>query len=447
LITDFRKHFRINFDLAYPVMLSHLGQVMVQVSDSMMVGRVGTESLGGATFANSLFGVFLMMGIGMSYAITPQTAKADGENDHLKLTEILKHGLLVNFVFGVLLASALVIGNEVLWHFNQPETIVELAIPYFKVIALSLIPFMIFQAFRQFAEGLGYTKQAMYITITANIVNILLNYIFIFGKLGFEPMGLYGAGLATLISRVLMALMIALFVNFNHRFAVYKEHFRVGNFSMYLVKDNLRLGIPMTFQLTFEVTTFSVAAIMVGWLGKIQLAAHNIALNMASITYMISLGIAAAATIRVGNQLGKKDYNTMRQAALTCFLMVIIFMSATALAFIFGRKFLPTLYIEDVEVIQQASLLLIVAGLFQLSDGIQVIGLGSLRGMSDVKIPTIITLIAYWVIGLPAGYLFGFTFNQGAMGVWYGLLTGLSIAAILLFIRFNTMSKKLIAGS
>jgi len=168
---------------------------------------------------------------------------------------------------------------------------------------------------------------------------------------------------------------------------------------------------------------------------------------MASITYMISLGIAAAATIRVGNQLGKKDYNTMRQAALTCFLMVIIFMSATALAFIFGRKFLPTLYIEDVEVIQQASLLLIVAGLFQLSDGIQVIGLGSLRGMSDVKIPTIITLIAYWVIGLPAGYLFGFTFNQGAMGVWYGLLTGLSIAAILLFIRFNTMSKKLIAGS
>jgi len=306
---------------------------------------------------------------------------------------------------------------------------------------------MIFQAFRQFAEGLGYTKQAMYITITANIVNILLNYIFIFGKLGFEPMGLYGAGLATLISRVLMALMIAIFVNFNHRFAVYKEHFRVGNFSMYLVKDNLRLGIPMTFQLTFEVTTFSVAAIMVGWLGKIQLAAHNIALNMASITYMISLGIAAAATIRVGNQLGKKDYNTMRQAALTCFLMVIIFMSATALAFIFGRKFLPTLYIEDVEVIQQASLLLIVAGLFQLSDGIQVIGLGSLRGMSDVKIPTIITLIAYWVIGLPAGYLFGFTFNQGAMGVWYGLLTGLSIAAILLFIRFNTMSKKLIAGS
>ena len=425
-------------------MLSHLGQVLVQVSDSMMVGRVGTESLGGATFANSLFGVFLMMGIGMSYAITPQTAKADGENDHLKLTEILKHGLLVNFVFGVLLCSILVIGNKALWHFNQPESVVELAIPYFKVIAFSLIPFMIFQAFRQFAEGLGFTKQAMYITIAANVVNIVLNYILIFGKLGFEPMGLYGAGLATLMSRILMAILIALFINFNHRFTIYKQNFKFGSFSMNLVKDNLRLGIPMTFQIAFEVTTFSVAAIMVGWLGKIQLAAHNIALNMASITYMLSLGISAAATIRVGNQLGKKDYNTMRQAALTCFLMVIVFMSVTALVFILGRNFLPTLYIEDIEVIQQASLLLIVAGLFQLSDGIQVIGLGALRGMSDVKIPTIITLIAYWVIGLPSGYLFGFVLDQGAIGVWYGLLSGLSIAAVLLFIRFNAMSKKLI---
>lgn len=203
----------------------------------------------------------------------------------------------------------------------------------------------------------------------------------------------------------------------------------------------------MAFQLIFEISTFSVAAIMIGWMGTIQLAAHQIAINLASITYMIALGIAAAATIRVGNQLGQKDYITMRKAAITCFIMAIVFMSFATLIFIFGRYFLPTLYINDPEVIDMAATLLVVAGLFQLADGIQVIGLGALRGMSDVIIPTVITLIAYWVIGLPLGYLFGFTLQLGALGVWYGLLAGLAIAAILLFLRFNHLSKKLIVSA
>ncbi len=427
-------------------MLSHLGQMSVQVADNMMVGRIGKEPLAGSSFANSIFVVFLVMGIGMSFAITPQTAQADGENDTPKLTAILKHGILVNGLFGLLLSSVLFFGDEVMWYFSQPEIVVQLAIPYLKVIALSLIPFMVFQAFRQFAEGLGFTKQAMYITIVANLLNVFLNYIFIFGKLGFEPMGLFGAGLATLISRIVMAILMAAFVYLNHRFAVYWKEFTFGNFSLDLVIKNLRLGIPMAFQLIFEVTTFSIAAIMIGWLGTVPLAAHQIAINMASISYMVALGISTAAMIRVGNQLGKKDYHTMRNAVMTSFIMAIGLMSVAALAFIFGRNFLPTLYIEDPEVIKQASVLLIVAGLFQLSDGVQVIGLGALRGMSDVKTPTIITLIAYWAIGLPLGYVLGFTFGLNALGVWYGLLAGLSIAAVLLFIRFNTQSKKLLLG-
>jgi MATE family multidrug resistance protein len=448
LIPNFKRHFRINLTLAYPVMLSHLGQVLVQVADSMMVGQYGgREPLAAAVFAGSFFSVFLVMGIGMSFAITPQTAQADGEHNTLKITEILKHGVLINSVFGLLLASVLFFGREGLWYFNQPVNVVELAIPYLSVISVSLFPFMIFQAFRQFAEGLGFTKQAMYITITANLLNVGLNYIFIFGKLGFEPMGLYGAGLATLISRIVMAIMMASFVYFNHRFTEYWKAFTPGNFSPALIRKNLQLGIPMAFQTTFEVTTFGIAVIVIGWLGEIPLAAHNIAINMASITYMISLGISATAMIRVGNQLGKKDYKTMRNAALTCFIMVIGFMSVMAVLFIAGRNYFPTLYIDDIEVVKQASLLLIVAGLFQLSDGIQVIGLGALRGMSDVKIPTLITLIAYWGFGLPLGYVLGFNFDLGAMGVWFGLLAGLSIAAVLLFIRFNNLSKRLISGN
>ena len=446
MIADFKKHFRINLRLAYPVMLSHLGQMSVQVADNMMVGRIGKEPLAASSFANSLFVVFLVMGIGMSFAITPQTAQADGENDTPKLTAILKHGILVNGLFGLLLSSVLFFGDEVMWYFSQPEIVVKLAIPYLKIIALSLIPFMVFQAFRQFAEGLGFTKQAMYITIVANLLNVFLNYVFIFGKLGFAPMGLYGAGLATFISRIVMAMLMVAFVYYNHRFAPYWKEFTFGNFSMDLALKNLKLGIPMAFQLIFEVTTFSIAAIMIGWLGTVPLAAHQIAINMASISYMVALGISTAAMIRVGNQLGKKDYVTMRNAVLTSFIMAIGLMSVAAVAFIVGRNFLPTLYIEDPEVIKQAAVLLIVAGLFQLSDGVQVIGLGALRGMSDVKTPTIITLIAYWAIGLPLGYVLGFTFGLDALGVWYGLLAGLTIAAVLLFIRFNSQSKKLLLG-
>ncbi len=447
MIPDFKKHFKKNLNLAFPVMLSHLGQVTVHVADSMMVGRIGKEPLAAASFAGNIFVVFLVMGIGLSYAITPQTAQADGEKDIPKLTDILKHGILINVVFGFLLSFIILYSRDLLWYFNQPEIVVKLALPYLKIIAISLIPFMIYQAFRQFAEGLGFTKQSMYITIAGNILNIALNYIFIFGKLGFEPMGLYGAGVATLISRAVMALLMISFVYFNHRFSQYWHAFTFGNFSWTLIKTNLNLGFPMAFQFIFEVSTFSLAAIMIGWMGTTQLAAHQIAINMASISYMISLGISTAATIRVGNQLGQKNYKTMRNAAMTCFIMAIGFMSFTAIIFIFGRHFLPTLYIEDEQVIHQAAILLIVAGLFQLSDGVQVIALGALRGMSDVKIPTLITLIAYWVIGLPLGYVFGFTLNQGALGVWYGLLAGLSIAAILLFIRFNGQSNKLLLSS
>ena len=425
-------------------MLSHLGQVTVHVADSMMVGRLGKEPLAGSSFANSIFVVFLVMGIGMSYAVTPQTAQADGEKNTPKLTEILKHGILINTLFGILLTLIIISGKNMLWFFNQPEIVVELALPYLEIIAYSLIPFMLYQVFRQFAEGLGFTKQAMYITVAGNILNVFLNYIFIFGKMGFEPMGLFGAGLATLISRIVMALLMIGYVYFNHRFSQYWHAFTLGNFSWKLIKVNLNLGFPMAFQFIFEVSTFSLAAIMIGWMGTTQLAAHQIAINMASISYMISLGIASSATIRVGNQLGQKDYKTMRNAAMTCYIMAIGFMTFAAFVFILGRHFLPTLYIQDPQVIHQAAILLIVAGLFQLPDGIQVIGLGALRGMSDVKVPTLITLLAYWGIGLPLGYVLGFTLNQGALGVWIGLLAGLAIAAMLLFIRFNNQSKILI---
>ena len=418
-------------------MLSHLGQMLVHTADSIMVGRIGKEPLAAASFANSVFVVFLVFGLGLSYAITPQTAQADGEDDNRKLGRILQHGLIINGIFGLLLSAIVCFNVGALGLFDQPPEVSILAKPYFQIIGFSLIPFMVFQAFRQFAEGLGYTRQAMYITLSANVINVILNYILIYGKFGIEPMGLNGAGLATLISRIIMAVLMVSFIYFDKRFKKFWEHIEWKTIDLNLVKTFLNLGFPMALQLIFEVSTFSMAAIMIGWLGTVQLAAHQIAINLASITYMVSLGIAASATIRVGNQLGRKDFVTLREAAFTSFIMAIVFMSVAGALFISGRNLLPYIFIDDPEVIKAAASLLIVAGLFQLSDGIQVVGLGSLRGLSDVKIPTVIALVAYWILGLPLGYLLGFKQGLGAVGVWVGLLIGLSVAAILLFMRFN----------
>jgi multidrug resistance protein, MATE family len=430
-----------SFLLAYPVMLSQLGQVSVGVADSVMVGKVGRESLAGASLGNSIFILFLAFGIGISYGITPLAAQADGERNVNKLADILKHGIFINTIIGILLFVLMLPFTFILGHLNQPEIVVKLSQPYLFVISLSIIPFMIFQAFRQFSEGLSLTRQAMVVTIAGNLMNIGLNYILIFGKYGFPALGLLGAGIATLISRIFMALIMAGYVRFAGRFREYWKLVKSFTIQSSLTRQILNIGLPSGMQFIFEVGAFSMAAIMMGWMGTVSLAAHQIAINLASLTYMMATGIAAATTIRVANEYGKKDIPSMRKVGLIGFIMSGSFMAFNAVLLILGRNFLPSLYINDPEVINLASWLIWVAAFFQLSDGIQVVGLGALRGMSDVKIPTIITLIAYWVLALPIGYISGIIFKLGPMGVWIGLWTGLTAAAVMLYIRFYKISK------
>lgn len=443
--TDFKEHFKRNYQLAYPVVLSQLGHVLVGTADSVMVGRVGTEELAAVSVANAVFSVAMMFGIGISFGLTPLIAQSDGEGNQRAGMRFLKHSFVVNVFFGVLLFGILLFGGFILDILDQPKDVVALAKPYLAIVGFSLLPFMVFQTFKQFAEGLSFTKQAMYITLSANVLNIFLNYILIFGKMGFEPMGLVGAGWATLISRVVMAIVMVLFVRYYKVFSVYWNYFKVTVWNAKSFKNLLNLGVPTGFQYIFEVGAFASAAIMIGWMGAVPLASHQVAMNLASISYMMATGISAAATVRVGNQLGQRDIPTMRIAAFTCFLMAMLFMAFTGSIFMIFNHFLPTLYTSDPAVISIAASLLIVAALFQLSDGIQVVGLGALRGMGDVKLPTLVTFMAYWVIGLPSGYLLAFVFDFGEEGVWYGLLIGLSITAVILFIRFNNKSKKLMA--
>lgn len=440
---DFKEHFKRNYLLAYPVVLSQLGHVLVGTADSVMVGRVGTAELAAVSVANAVFSVTMMFGIGVSFGLTPLVAQSDGEGNHRSSMRFMKHSFVINVIFGIILFSFLLFGGYILDVLDQPKEVVVLAKPYLAVIGFSLLPFMVFQTFKQFAEGLSLTKQAMYITLGANVINIVLNYILIFGKLGFEPMGLLGAGWATLISRIIMAIGMVYFVRHYRKFQVYWKYFKVTVWNAVSFKQLLNLGVPTGFQYIFEVGAFASAAIMIGWMGAVPLASHQVAMNLASISYMMATGISAAATVRVGNQLGQRDIPTMRIAAFTCFLMAIIFMSFTGLLFMGLNDYLPMLYTSDQEVIPIASSLLIIAALFQLSDGIQVVGLGALRGMGDVKLPTAVTFMAYWVIGLPAGYLLAFILGLQEKGVWYGLLIGLSVTAVILFIRFNNKTKKL----
>ncbi len=439
----YRPHIKQSWKLAYPVMLSQLSHVMVGVTDSIMVGHVGATSLAASSLANVIFNLLMLFGIGVSYAITPLVATADGENDPTKVSDVLRHGLFIAFINGLVLIVVVLLCRPLLYYIDQPEEVVQLAIPYLSILAFSLLPLLIFQSCRQFAEGLSNTRIAMIIMLGSVVLNVLLNYILIYGHIGFPALGLNGAGWGSLTSRIMMMFAILGYIYFGKQFSIYRAGLAIGNYSTKLFKRILNIGIPAGMQFIFEVAAFDFSAIMMGWLGTNALAAHQIAINLATISYMTTSGLASAATIRVSNELGKRDFKKLKDVAYTLILLALAFMTLWAIIFIVGRNVLPTIYIDNVDVISIAAPLIVIAGFFQLSDGVQVVFIGALRGLQDVKMPTVFIFFAYWIIGLPLGYYLGFKAGFGSVGIWYGLLTGLTVTAIAMFIRFRRLLGKL----
>lgn len=439
----YRPFYRSNFFLAYPVVISQLGHMLTAVADSVMVGHLGIIPLAACALGNSILGVFMVSGIGISQGVTPLVAQENGKNNKKLCGEYLEQGVIISLITGLLLFGVVAIIAQYLNILKQPEDVTIATKDYLLIIGASIVPLMIFQSFRQFAEGLGYTKQAMQVSVVCNILHILFNFILIYGWFGLPVMGLFGAGLGTFIARVLMAIGMGLFVVKSTLFKPYLEKFKMHQPDWVKMKSIVKLGFPIALQYFFEIGAFSGAAIMVGWIGSKELAAHQIAINLAALTYMGASGIGVAATIKAANALGKKDFIELKLSAISSYHLVILYMCITAFIFLICNTLLPWLYIKDEGVILIASQLLIVAAFFQISDGIQVVGSGILRGLSDVKIPTIITLIAYWVIGLPLGYVLGFTFHLGPIGIWISLSLALTAAAILLFYRFKRIIKRL----
>ncbi len=443
LYHKYKHHYHDNLYLAIPVVISQLGHTLVQTSDTVIVGHfAGTVSLAAVSLANSIFVILMVIGIGISYGLTPLIAQHNGRDNYAECGRLLSNSLFINLLTGIILFTVTFFGSIfVLDHLNQTPAVVRQAKPFLLLLGLSIIPLLIFNTFKQFAEGLGFTKQAMFISIWGNLLNIFVGVVFVKGLFGVSPMGVKGVGYSTLIDRCIMAVVMGLYVFRSANFKKYLKTFILTNIDRLRSLQILKIGGPVAMQYTFEISAFSGAAIIIGTIGVNQQAAHQVAINLAAITYMMASGFSAAAAIRSGNYIGSNDPIKLRQSAISGYHIVLVFMGVTALIFTLGNHLLPWIYTSDKNVIDIAAQLLVIAAFFQLFDGAQVMGLGILRGMGDVNIPTIITLVAYWVIGLPVGYLLGIRFGLGVEGVWYGLVLGLFTAAILLFIRFQFVSK------
>jgi len=443
LYQKYRSYYRDSLKLAIPVVISQLGHTLVQTSDSIIVGHfAGTTALAAVSLVNSLFLVPLVIGMGISYGITPLIAQNNGRGNFAECGRLLSNSFFLNVITGIVLFCGIYFGVILFIDklHQSPEVVVQ-AKPYLFLLSLSIIPLLVFNTFKQFAEGLGFTKQAMLISIWGNVLNIVLGVIFVKGLFGVTPMGIKGVGYSTLIDRCVMAIVMAIYVLRSPIFKKYLKDFAIRNIDRIRGLQLMKIGTPVAMQYVFEVGAFGGAALIIGSIGMIEQAAHQVAISLAAMTYMMASGVSSAAAIRSGNYFGSGNHKALRLSAISNYHIVIVFMSCTAIIFALFNQYLPWIYTSDKAVIVIAAQLLIVAAFFQLFDGTQVVGLGVLRGMGDVNMPTIITFISYWIIGLPIAYLLGVYFNLGVMGVWYGLVLGLMASSIMLFLRFQKISK------
>jgi len=454
LFSQYTKEFKYNLSLSFPVILGMLGHTFVQFADNVMVGQLGTAELAAVSLGNSFVFIAMSLGIGFSTAITPLVAEADSAGNVASGKSAFKHGLVLCTILGLSLFGLILVAKPLMYMMKQPIEVVELAMPYLDLVAFSLVPLIIFQAIKQFSEGLSQTKYPMYATVIANVVNIFLNYVLIFGNWGFPELGIVGAALGTLISRVVMVFYLWALMRNKMKFQPYVTGFNFKVLEKKVMKKIFNLGFPSALQMFFEVAIFTSAVWLSGVLGKNHQAANQIALNLSSMTFMVGMGLGVAAMIRVGNQKGLLNFKDLRRIAYSIFLLTFFLEIIFAAIFLIFNNWLPTMYldvndvanqVDNTEVILIAAQLLIVAAVFQISDGLQVVILGALRGLQDVKIPTLITFIAYWLVGFPISFYLCLYTDLKSTGIWIGLLAGLTTSAVLLYIRFNTLTQKLIA--
>jgi MATE family multidrug resistance protein len=451
--SNYTKEFKYNLKLAYPVILGMIGHTLVGIVDNIMVGKIGPTELAAVSLGNSFIFIAMSLGIGFSTAITPLVAEAHGKSNREEGRLAFHHGLYLCTILGLLLFGIVFFSKPLLSFMGQPEAVVTLAEPYLDIVGFSLVPLIMYQAYKQFADGMSQTKYSMWATIVGNVANVVINYFFIYGIWIFPELGIIGAAIGTIASRIIMLIFMHYIMKSKTKFHYYFEGFTLKEIKKEINLKIIKIGLPSSMQMFFEVALFTGAIWLCGMIGTTSQAANQIALSLASLTFMFAMGLSVTAMVRVANQKGQEDYIMLRTVGLSIFILAVILEIVFALLFIAFHQVLPYIFVntqdlativETQEVIAISAQLLIVAAFFQISDGIQVVVLGALRGLQDVKIPMYITFIAYWVIGFPVSIYLGLYTDMKAVGVWIGLLAGLTAAALFLYLRFDYLTKKLI---
>lgn len=447
---EYLPYYKRNLKVALPVMLTQLGASLVGFFDSIMVGHYATVDLAAVSFANAIFFTVMVFAMGALMGITPLVGIQVGASSpdsqspiahsQSSIASLFQNGML----FTVLLSAVmlLLLGGCIpfLDYFGQDPEVIKVARPYYILIVISLVPFLFFSFFKQFLEGLGNTMVAMIITLLMNGLNILLNWVFIYGNWGFEAMGATGAGIGSLISRICMPLCFWAAMAFRKE---WKQYLRMSwsRFSWNHIRELAKIGFPIGGQTLLETFLFTASFVIIGWISKEALAAHQISNQIADMTFMLALGIGSATTIRVSHQLGEGNLRGVRMASTASVHLVLLMNTIGAALMISLRNYIPMLFTDDVEVMAIASELIVLAGLFQYADGLQAVGAAMLRGITDVKVPMVIAFVSYILIGLSVGLLCAFPLAMGASGIWIGFIAALAVAAICFHIRFHRLMK------
>lgn len=432
-----QQEFRATLKIAIPLILGNLTQVAYGLIDTAMIGRLGYQQLAAASLVSNIIAIPLVIGMGLMIAITPLVAIANGKNDQHQSSHILYNGWLLSILAGIFLAGSVHLLSLFLGNMGQEADVAVLAKNYLVIMGYSLIPMMVFIATKQFADALQFTKTAMVLSLISLPINALFCWLFIYGNWGFPKLGIDGAGLATLLSRLLLAIAMIVVV---FKYKVFKPYIALQKQAWQIkaqtFKEMFKLGLPSSLQYCMEAGAFSISGIMVGWLGAVQQASHQIALNCASTTFMASLGLSMAGSIRVSDAYGRGNMSSIYTIGKSTAVFGLLYGAFSGLLLVVFGKYLPYVFTQNAEVVQVSTMLLVYAAIFQISDSTQAIGVGLCRGIKDVVRPTIYVAIAYWVIGIPVGYLLAFKYKMGAAGIWIGLVVGLSVSSILLNHRF-----------
>lgn len=439
--TDYKEHYIKTLTLGGPIMLGQVGIIVVGFADNIMVGHHSATELAAASFVNNFFTLAFIFGMGFSYGLTPIVGGLFAGNKFREIGETLKNSLLINFIVGLLLSLfmlAILLNISLL---NQPEHLIPYIVPYYILQLFSVIFAMLFNSFKQFSDGTTDTRTPMWIMLGANVLNIIGNYFLIYGHCGVPEMGLTGAGISTLVSRILTFVVFYILFVRHARYRRYLDGFKQGVINKINLSKLIRLGLPVGIQMGIETASFSLSVIMMGWLGATALAAHQIVGVVTTLGFMIYYGIAAAVAIRVSLYKSKRDILNIRRASFAG-LHIIMGVATLVVVLVFAlRNQIGYLFTSEEDVVALVAILSFSVMLYQYGDGLQILFANALRGIADVQYMAYMAFICHFLIALPIGYYCGFKLHWGAIGIWCGFPISLTMLGFILLYRFNRLTR------